>query len=70
MMLAYCGLVWDERCLTFFNTRRAVQTASAVQVRKPISGKGIGRWRNYRSHLGPLLRALGRSADRTEFQSA
>ncbi|HWY85705.1 MAG TPA: sulfotransferase [Gemmataceae bacterium] len=61
-MLAYCGLEWDERCLTFFNTRRAVQTASAVQVRKPISAKGIGRWRNYRSHLGPLLRALGRSA--------
>jgi tetratricopeptide (TPR) repeat protein len=62
-LLAYCGLDWDERCLDFFKTRRAVQTASAVQVRKPISAKAIGRWRHYRSHLGPLLRALGRSIE-------
>ena len=68
-MLAYCGLDWDERCLTFYNTRRAAQTASAVQVRKPISGQALGRWRHYRSHLGPLFQALGRSADREELRS-
>ena len=60
-MLAYCGLEWDERCLTFFNTRRVVQTASSVQVRKPISGQALGRWKHYRDHLGPLFQALGRS---------
>ena len=59
-LLSFCGLDWDERCLTFWNTRRVVQTASAVQVRKPISRQAIGRWRNYRSHLGPLLKALGK----------
>jgi tetratricopeptide (TPR) repeat protein len=60
-LIFYCGLEWDERCLTFFNTRRAVQTASSVQVRKPISGQAIGRWKHYRAHLGPLFKALGRS---------
>jgi tetratricopeptide (TPR) repeat protein len=60
-LLAYCGLDWDERCLTFYNTRRAVQTASSVQVRKPISTQAVGRWKRYRAHLAPLFRALGRS---------
>jgi tetratricopeptide (TPR) repeat protein len=58
-LLAFCGLDWDDRCLTFYNTRRVVRTASRVQVRKPISASAIGRWKNYRDHLGPLLEALG-----------
>jgi tetratricopeptide (TPR) repeat protein len=60
-LLDYCGLEWDERCLAFFDTRRVVRTASTVQVRKPISGQAIGRWKHYRSHLSPLLKALGQS---------
>jgi hypothetical protein len=57
-LLTYCGLDWDERCLAFYQTRRAVQTASTIQVRKPLSTKSIGRWKNYRSHLDPLMAAL------------
>ena len=59
-LIAFCGLEWDERCLSFFNTRRVVRTASSVQVRKPMSPDAMGRWQNYRGHLGPLIRALGR----------
>jgi hypothetical protein len=58
-LLAHCGLDWDERCLAFFENRRAVRTASTLQVRKPISTQSIGRWQRYRAHLGPLLSALG-----------
>jgi len=57
-LLTFCGLDWDEGCLAFHKTRRAVQTASTIQVRKPLSAKSIGRWRNYRTHLAPLLAAL------------
>src|SRR5262249_53012476 len=46
-LLAYCGLDWHEQCLTFFRTRRVVRTASAVQVRQPISAQAIGRWKYY-----------------------
>ena len=53
-LIRYCGLEWDERCLDFHKTRRVVRTASAVQVRKPISADAIGRWKNYRNHLAPL----------------
>ena len=61
-LLAACGLDWDERCLSFQRARRAVQTSSAIQVRRPLSMKSVGRWKNYRSYLGPLLEALQDSA--------
>ncbi|MEX2450018.1 MAG: tetratricopeptide repeat protein [Rhodospirillales bacterium] len=53
-----CGLPWDDACLDFQNARRAVRTASAGQVRKPIYRSSVQRWRRYEPHLGPLLRAL------------
>ena len=58
-IIAHCGLDWDDRCLDFHRTERAVQTASAGQVRQPIYASSIGRWRPYERHLGPLKRALG-----------
>jgi len=58
-MLAYCGLPWDDQCLAFDRTRRPVSTASAEQVRRPIYGTSVQRWRNYEEWLGPLLKALG-----------
>ncbi len=61
-LLAFCGLDWDERCLAFHKTRRAVRTSSAVQVRKPVYRQAMGRWQHYRGHLGPLFDALGRFA--------
>jgi len=58
-LISLCGLDWDQSCLSFFNTRRPVTTASTVQVRKPISSQALGRWKHYRAHLGPLFKALG-----------
>src|SRR5262249_42654294 len=62
-LLAYCGLEWDARCLTFFENRRPVRTASTLQVRKPLFTKAVGRWQRYRAHLEPLLQALDAPAD-------
>ncbi len=58
-IIAYCGLPWDDRCLSFHETDRPVRTASATQVRQPIYKSAIGRWRVYADQLGPLLSALG-----------
>jgi tetratricopeptide (TPR) repeat protein len=60
-MIAHCGLEWDARCLDFHRTERPVRTASAVQVRRPIYKTSVGRSRNYKIFLGPLLSALGPS---------
>lgn len=55
----YCGLDWNDRCLSFHQTKRPVQTASLVQVREPLHAKSVGRWRLYGARLKPLLDALG-----------
>jgi tetratricopeptide (TPR) repeat protein len=58
-IIAFCGLEWDERCLDFHQTGRAVRTASSWQVRQPIYSSSIGRWKRYREFLGPLEDVLG-----------
>ena len=58
-MVEFLGLNWDPACLEFHQTERAVTTASLWQVRQRLYDSSIGRWRNYRRHLGPLLDGLG-----------
>lgn len=57
-LLDYCHLPWDEACLQFHKTDRAVQTASAVQVRQPLYDSSIQSWKAYEPHLAPLIEAL------------
>jgi tetratricopeptide (TPR) repeat protein len=57
-LIDYCGLCWDERCVDFYRTRRAIRTASAVQVRQPLFRSSLQRWRHYEANLAPLLREL------------
>jgi tetratricopeptide (TPR) repeat protein len=59
-MLEYCGLEFDPGCLRFFESGDAINTMSLEQVRKPIHSKSVGRWKNYRKHLQPLLDSLER----------
>ena len=58
-MVEFVGLPWDDRCVQFHKTKRAVVTASVAQVRKPIYSSSVQRWRNYEKHLGPLKQVLG-----------
>jgi hypothetical protein len=58
-IVAYCGLVWDDACLRFYETRRSIRTASAAQVRQPIYQSSVGRALPYREMLAPLRQALG-----------
>lgn len=53
-ILDFLGLDWDERCLRFPQTERAVVTASYWQVRQAIYGDSVQRWRNYSKFIGPL----------------
>jgi tetratricopeptide (TPR) repeat protein len=57
-LIEYCGLPWDDRCLSFHKTSRAVRTASLLQVRQPLFRGSLERWRNYESELAPLLDEL------------
>ena len=54
-MLQHIGLEWEPACLDFHLNRRAVRTASSVQVRQPLYQSSLERWKHYQDHLGPLL---------------
>jgi tetratricopeptide (TPR) repeat protein len=62
-MLDYVGVPFDEACVHFHDTKRAVRSASAEQVRRPIQADATEQWRAYEAHLGPLKAALGPTLD-------
>lgn len=58
-MLDFLGVPFEEQCLAFHKTDRAVRTASSEQVRQPINRKGQDAWKPFEPWLGPLKEALG-----------
>jgi tetratricopeptide (TPR) repeat protein len=61
-LVAWCGLDWEPACLDFHLATRTVQTASAVQVRRPVFKSSVGRWKHYERALGVLF-TLIKNAD-------
>lgn len=59
-MIAFCGLPWDDRCLSFHKNASAIATPSAAQVRQPIYRSALGRWRAYGALMAPAREALAR----------
>ena len=58
-LIDHLGLDWDPACLDFHRNRRAVRTASSMQVREPIYDRSVQRWRHYEKQLAPLVSLLG-----------
>ena len=58
-LLEFCDLAWDERCLRFHENRRAVQTASFLQVRRPLHSGSVGKHARYGRLLAPAAEELG-----------
>lgn len=58
-ILNYCSLPFEDACLDFHKTERAVKTASSEQVREKINTKGMDRWKPFEPWLDPLREALG-----------
>ncbi len=63
-LLEHAGLPFEAACLSFHETKRAVRTASAEQVRQPLYDTGLGYWRNFERELEPLRKALGDAVER------
>ena len=58
-MLDHIGLPFEESCLDFHRTERAVRTASSEQVRRPLNRSGQGAWKPYAPWLSELQKELG-----------
>lgn len=63
-LLAAVGVDFEPACLTFWQTDRAVRTASSEQVRRPIFTDGVDHWKRFEAMLGPLADTLGDVATR------
>jgi tetratricopeptide (TPR) repeat protein len=62
-LLDHAGLPFEQSCLRFHETERAVRTASSEQVRRPIFREGVEQWRHFDPWLDPLRAALGGLVD-------
>jgi len=62
-ILDYCDLPFEQNCLQFHATQRAVRTASSEQVREPINQRGLDQWQHFEPWLSPLKDALKITSD-------
>lgn len=58
-LVDFLDLPWHDACTRFFETRRPIHTASLAQARQPIYRSSVGRSAALRTHLLPLIDALG-----------
>ncbi len=56
-ILAFCSVDAGPGKIDL-RAQRRIRTASALQVRQPVSSGAVGRWRRYEPFLAPLLEAL------------
>lgn len=61
-LLDFCGLEFEEACLTFHKTKRVIKTPSSEQVRQPIYRTGMGQWKPFESNLSELKDVLNVSS--------
>ena len=57
-ILEFCELPFEENCLHFYQTERAVKTASSEQVRQPIYSSSLNLWKQYEDSLTDLIDTL------------
>ena len=58
-LIDYCGLPFEESCLRYWETERAIQTPSSEQVRQPIFKSAVDQWTHYAEWLEPMRAAFG-----------
>jgi len=58
-LLDFCGLEMQQECLEFYQSERAIKTASTEQVRKKLYQGSSDAWKKYEDKLKPLINALG-----------
>ena len=54
-LLEYCKLDWDDNCLKFHKNERSVKTTSSLQVRERMYQGSSEAWKNYKTHIQPLI---------------
>jgi hypothetical protein len=63
-LMAFLGLDAEPAQQAFHQNRRHAPTPSYAQVREPLHGRAIGRWRNYAAVLEPVMETLASAITR------
>ena len=58
-LLSYCGLSFDEACLSSYETVSPTTEMTADQIRGGLFESSVGAWRNFEKQLAPVARILG-----------
>ena len=57
-LIEHIGLEWDDACLAPHKKKRAVLTASKMQVTQPVYKTSVEKWKKFEKGLQPLVRIL------------
>jgi len=57
-IISYSNLEWQDECLQFHKSKRAVNTASNWQVKQPIYKTSNQKWKNYEKFIPELIDGL------------
>ena len=57
-LLKNCDLEWNDKCLKFYNNKRAIKTASDIQARKKIYNSSINSWKKFEKYLAKYFSKL------------
>lgn len=57
-LVGHAGLDWNDSCLKPHKQKRAVLTASKMQVIKPVYKTSVKSWQRYEKQLAPLIDGL------------
>ena len=57
-LLSFCDLEWDDNCLKFYGTKRAIKTVSVAQARQPLYKSSISSSKKFEPYLSDLFTNL------------
>ena len=57
-MLKFSNVEWDDRCMKFYQNKRAIKTASDSQARKKIYKTSVNSWKNYKNDMSKYFSKL------------
>lgn len=67
-LAAFLGIDAAPAMLNPHKNPRHARTISYRQVKQPLHDKSVGRWRNFRAHLGPAVEILKPILEREEYE--
>ena len=56
--LKHCSLNFEDDCLNFQSSKRAVRTASVVQVKDGLHSESLNKWKHFEKHIQPMKKII------------